>query len=136
MTHAEMAALTPSNGAAIGRRGKATSASLELHLFQLKVSLAERATNVRFTAVRFPNSGHIRSFLTKIYRRRNQKGLEKGVEEREAQMLARRGGRVRPKQVSQSGTPCASASPDLSLTSRHPPPTRALPSCESTPQSS
>lgn len=131
MTHAEMAALTLSNGAAISRRGKAPSASLELYLLQLKVSLAETATNVRFTTVLFPNSSHIRSFLTKIYRRRNQKDLEKGVEERETQMLARKGGRVRPKHVSQSGTPCARASPDLSLTSRPP----ALPPCESTPQS-
>lgn len=94
MAHAEMVAFARSQGASIATRGKATPPSLEPHIFQLKMSLAKTATNVRFTANIFPNYSPIRSFRTKIYRRGNQKGLEKGLAERETQILVRRGGRA------------------------------------------
>lgn len=78
---------------------KATPPGLKIHIFQLKVSLAETATNVTFTAIIFPNSSPIRSFQTKIHSRGNQKGLEKGMEVRETQMLARRGRERGPNTV-------------------------------------
>lgn len=104
MAHEEMVAFRRFHGASRARRRKAVPLGLERHIFQLKMSLAKTATNVRFIATIFPNHSRVRSSQTEIYRRGNQKSLTTGKVGRETPRLAKGVGEQR-------GRPCRRQGP-------------------------